>query len=329
MALAIGPLIGGIIVDNLNWNWIFFVNVPVGVLGVIVARLVIEESRDTSSEQSIDFPGLVTSGLGLLALCYALIEGNRHGWASAEIIGLFVASVVFLAGFVLVEMHQRLPMLDLSLFKIPSFTGANSVAMMVSLGMFGVFFYVSLYVQNILGYSPTKAGATFLPMTLLIIVIAPIAGNLSDTIGSRWLMGAGMTLLGISSLLYLRVGVHTTFWGLLPQLLVGGVGMAMTMSPMTSAAMASVPIDKAGVGSGVLNSFRQVGGSLGIALMGAILASYVHPGDRSPQDFVNGLHAALATSAAIAFGAALVAFLLVRPTTQRSEAQVAAERLAA
>jgi predicted MFS family arabinose efflux permease len=290
---------------------------------------VIHESRDTSTEQSIDFPGLVTSGLGLLALCYALIEGNSLGWASAEVVGLFVAAVVLLAAFVLVEHHQRLPMLDLTLFRNSSFTGANTVAMMVSLGMFGVFFYVSLYVQNILGYSPTKAGAIFLPMTLLIILIAPVAGNLSDTIGSRWLMGTGMTLLGTSSLLYLRVGVHTTFWGLLPQLLVGGVGMAMTMSPMTSAAMASVPIDKAGVGSGVLNSFRQVGGSLGIALMGAILASYVHPGDRSPADFVSGLHAALFTSAMIAFGAAVVALVLVKPTTRRSEAHVAAERLAA
>jgi EmrB/QacA subfamily drug resistance transporter len=329
MALAIGPLIGGLIVDNLNWNWIFFVNVPVGVLGILVARLVINESRDSSTEQSIDFPGLVTSGLGLLALCYALIEGNSLGWASGEVIGLFVASVALLAGFVLVEYRQRLPMLDLSLFRNSSFTGANLVAMLVSLGMFGVFFYVSLYVQNILHYSPTKAGATFLPMTILIILIAPIAGNLSDTIGSRWLMGAGMTLLGVSSLLYLRVGLHTTFWGLLPQLLVGGVGMAMVMSPMTSAAMASVPIDKAGVGSGVLNSFRQVGGSLGIALMGAILASYVHPGIPSPQDFVNGLHAALFTSAMIAFGGALVAVLLVKPVSQRRETALAAERLAA
>jgi predicted MFS family arabinose efflux permease len=299
------------------------------VLGCVVARPVIPVPRDTSTEQSIDFPGLVTSGLGLLALCYALIEGNSLGWASAEVVGLFVAAVVLLAAFVLVEHHQRLPMLDLTLFRNSSFTGANTVAMMVSLGMFGVFFYVSLYVQNILGYSPTKAGAIFLPMTLLIILIAPVAGNLSDTIGSRWLMGTGMTLLGTSSLLYLRVGVHTTFWGLLPQLLVGGVGMAMTMSPMTSAAMASVPIDKAGVGSGVLNSFRQVGGSLGIALMGAILASYVHPGDRSPADFVSGLHAALFTSAMIAFGAAVVALVLVKPTTRRSEAHVAAERLAA
>jgi MFS family permease len=222
-------------------------------------------------------------------------------------------------------------MLDLSLFRISSFAGSNVVALLVSLGMFGVFFFVSLYVQNILGYSPTKAGATFLPMTLLIVVIAPIAGNLSDRLGSRWLMGAGMTLLGIGGLLYQRIGVHTSYWVLLPPMLVGGIGMAMTMSPMTSAAMASVPIDKAGVGSGVLNSFRQVGGSLGIALMGAILASYVQPHVVPPQaaqNFVDGLHAALITSACIAFAAALVAVVMVKPS-RRGEQRLAAEQIAA
>jgi EmrB/QacA subfamily drug resistance transporter len=315
LALAIGPLCGGLIVDNINWHWIFYVNVPVGILGVVVAQVVISESRDTSHEQSIDLPGLVTSGLSLLALSYALIEGNKHGWGSAEIVGLFVASAVLLAAFIVLELRRRLPMFDLSLFKIGAFTGANLVAMLVSLGMFGVFFFISLYVQNILGYSPTKAGAIFLPMTLLIIVVAPVAGRLSDRVGSRWLMGAGMTLVGISLLLYQRVGLHTGFFGLLPQMLLGGIGMAMTMSPMTSAAMGAVPVDKAGVGSGVLNSFRQVGGSLGIALMGAILLAYQHPTRSRPeaaQQFVNGLHAALLVSAAITFAAALVAVLTVR-----------------
>jgi EmrB/QacA subfamily drug resistance transporter len=314
MALSIGPLLGGLIVDNLNWNWIFFVNVPVGIVAIVVSYLVIRESRDTSAEQSIDFPGLVTSGLGLLALCYALIEGNNHGWGSPEIIGLFVASVALLGLFVLVEHRQRLPMLDLSLFRNSTFAGANIVAMLVTLGMFGVFFFVSLYVQNILGYSPTKAGATFLPMTILIVLIAPLAGSWSDKIGSRWLMGAGMFLLGIGSLLWQRIGVHSSYWVLLPPMLIGGVGMAMTMSPMTSAAMQSVPTDKAGVGSGVLNSFRQVGGSLGIALMGAILASYVTPHATRPeaaQNFVDGLHAALITSACIAFAASAVAVVMV------------------
>jgi EmrB/QacA subfamily drug resistance transporter len=327
LALSIGPLLGGLIVDHLSWHWVFYVNVPVGALALVVSQLVIRESRDTSHEQKIDIPGLLTSGLGLLALCYALIESNRHGWASPEIIGLFVASAVLLVGFVLVERHQRLPMLDLSLFRIPSFVGANLVALLVSLGMFGVFLFVSLYVQDVLGYTPTQAGAAFLPMTLLIIVVAPIAGQWSDRIGSRWLMGIGMTLLGISGLLYQLIGVDTSYWHLLPAMLVGGVGIAMTMSPMTSAAMASVPPDKAGVGSGVLNSFRQVGGSLGIAVMGAIVASYTIPGQTGPQaavNYVDGLHAALIVSALISFAAAVVAVTLVR-TTPREEQHVVAE----
>jgi EmrB/QacA subfamily drug resistance transporter len=315
MALAIGPLVGGLIVENINWNWIFFINVPVGALGIVVSRLVIKESRDTSHEQSVDLPGLVASGAGLFALSYALIEGNRKGWTSPEILGLFAGAAVLLVAFVLLEKHQRLPMLDLELFRIPSFVGANLVALLVSLGMFGVFFFVSLYVQNILGYSPTKAGAIFLPMTALIILVAPQAGKASDRIGGRWLMGGGMTLLSISLLLYQRVGLHSTFWTLLPAMILGGVGMATTMSPMTSAAMGAVPVDKAGVGSGVLNSFRQVGGSLGIAVMGAIVASYLHHPTHGPaaaQDYVNGLHAGFAVGAAITFAAAAVAVVMVR-----------------
>jgi EmrB/QacA subfamily drug resistance transporter len=330
MALAIGPLVGGLIVDNINWNWIFFINVPVGVVGIVVSQLVIKESRDTSHEQSIDLPGLITSSAGLFALTYGLIEGNRHGWTSPEIVGLFSAAAVLLVAFVVVEHRQRLPMLDLSLFRIGSFTGSNIVAMLVSLGMFGVFFFVSLYIQNILGWTPTQAGASFLPMTILIILIAPIAGKMSDRVGSRWLMGGGMTLVSISLLLYQRVGLHSTFWTLLPAMLLGGVGMALTMSPMTAAAMSSVPVDKAGVGSGVLNSFRQLGGSLGIALMGAILASYVTAPVGSPasaQQFVDGLHAALLVAAAITFAAAIVAVVLVRtrPEVERAHlAEVAA-----
>jgi EmrB/QacA subfamily drug resistance transporter len=317
LALAIGPLVGGVIVENINWNWIFFINVPVGILGIVCSRIFINESRDTSHEQSLDLPGLATSALGLFALSYALIEGNDKGWTSPEIIVCFVAAVVLLVAFVLLELYQRLPMLDLSLFKIGSFSGANTVAMLVSMGMFGVFFFVSLYIQNILGYSATQAGAMFLPMTVLIIVIAPIAGRLSDRIGPRWLMAGGMAIVGVSLLLYQRATVSSTFWTLLPAMVLGGVGMAMTMSPMTAAAMGSVPVDKAGVGSGVLNSFRQVGGSLGIALMGAILASYLHHSPRTDPvaaaaDYVNGMHAALAVSAAISFAAAIVAVVTVK-----------------
>ena len=315
LALAIGPLGGGLITEHINWNWIFFINIPIGALAIVVSQLVIRESRDTSVEQSIDAPGLITSGAGLFFLSYALVEGNRHGWTSPEILSFFALGFAVLSAFVVLQQRRRLPLLDLSLFRIGAFTGANIVAMLVSLSMFGVFFFVTLYVQNILHYSPAKAGATFLPMVLLIIFIAPIAGRLSDRIGSRWLMGGGMTLLGISLLLYERVTVHSSFWTLLPPMLVGGFGMAMTMSPMTSAAMGAVPVDKAGVGSGVLNSFRQVGGSLGIALMGAIVGSYIHPNARglpAAQDYVDGLHAGFEVGAAITFVAAIVAIVLVR-----------------
>jgi EmrB/QacA subfamily drug resistance transporter len=315
LALAIGPLAGGLITENLNWNWIFFVNVPVGALGIVVSQLVIRESRDMSREQSIDLPGLVTSVGFLFSLSYALIEGNDRGWTSAEILGLFAAAAVLLVAFILFELHQRLPMLDLSLFRNGAFVGANLVAMLVSLAMFGVFFFVSIYIQGILGYSATQAGAMFLPMTILIILIAPIAGRFSDRVGSRWLMGGGMALVGVSLLLYQRVSIHSDFWTLLPAMVLGGVGMACTMSPMTAAAMGAVPVDKAGVGSGVLNSFRQVGGSLGIALIGAIVASFIHHPQHSlagAQDYVNGLHAGLAVSAAISFAAAIVAVVTVR-----------------
>ena len=315
MALAIGPLVGGLLTEHVNWNWIFYVNVPVGLLGLAVARLAIDESRDTSKVQRLDFPGLATSALALFSLTYGLTEGNTYGWSSARIAGSFAVAVASFAAFIVLELRQRVPMLDLSLFRDRTFAGANVIAMMVSLAMFGVFFFVSLFVQQILHYSPVQAGAIFLPMTILIVIVAPVAGRLSDRIGSRWLLGTGMTLLGISLLLYARMEPGWNFWNLLPEMVIGGLGMAITMTPMTAAAMSAVPVDKAGVGSAVLNTFRQVGGSLGIALMGAILALYTTAPLRSPQhigQFVNGLHHALLVSAGIAFAGALIGIGTVR-----------------
>src|SRR6266511_2247045 len=190
MALAIGPITGGLLAEYAHWSWIFFINVPIGVLAVVVARVVIKESKDTSAEQRLDLPGLLSSGVALFALTYALIEANSKGWGSTEILALFAVAVVGFAVFILLERRQRVPMLDISLFRNPTFAGANSTMLLVALAMFGVFFFVSLYVQGILGYSPVRAGAAFLPMTLSIIFVAPVAGRLSDKVGSRWLMGA-------------------------------------------------------------------------------------------------------------------------------------------
>jgi EmrB/QacA subfamily drug resistance transporter len=312
LALAIGPLIGGLLTEHINWNWIFFVNVPVGILAIVVSLLVIRESKDESAEQRLDFPGLLTSAVGLFALTFGLIEANNHGWTSPLIIGSFVVAVVGLAAFVLLELHQRLPMLDLSLFRNGTFAGANIVILLVALAMFGVFFFVSIYMQTILGYSAVQAGAAFLPMTVMVILVAPIAGKASDRIGSRWLMTVGMTLLSVQLIYLSRLGLTATFWDLLPGFLIGGIGMAMTMTPSAAAAVRSVPVDKSGVGSAVLNAFRQVGGSVGIALMGAIFA-HEAAGRTTPEAFIDGFSVALVVAGIIAFSGAIVAAVLVRP----------------
>src|SRR6266508_3337235 len=315
MALAIGPLVGGLITQYIDWSWIFFINVPVGILGIVVARLVIDESRDTSHEQRLDLPGLVTSAVGLFGLTYGLIETNDHAWGSARVLTLFAIAVVALTTFVLLELHQRLPMLDLSLFRDPGFSGANTVMFLIGLAMFGIFFYNSLFLQRVLGYGAIKTGATFLPMTVLIMLVAPVAGKLSDRIGPRWLMGAGMTFLTGSLLLFGTLDAQSSWWAILPGLLVGGVGMAVTMAPTTAAAMASVPVDKAGVGSAVINSMRQVGGSLGIAVMGALVATTVSVTPFDPRyatEFVPGYHRALHVGAAILLVGAAIAVLTVR-----------------
>ena len=320
LALAIGPLVGGLLTEHLSWHWIFFINVPVGVVAIAASLMLITESKD-ETHVSLDLPGLGTSALGLFALTYGLIEANTYGWTSARIVGSFVVAVVALASFVMIERRSRFPMLDLSLFRSGTYTGANLTMLLVALAMFGVFFFVSLYMQNILGYSAVQAGAAFLPMTLLIILVAPIAGKTSDRFGSRWLMTIGMVLLGIQLLYFSQLSATSSFWNLLPGFILGGFGMAMAMTPTAAAATRAVPVQKAGVGSAVLNAMRQVGGSIGIALMGAIVADQVtkRPG---VEGFMAGFERALIVAAVFAFVGSIVAFALVRQETEQAAAPV-------
>ena len=310
-ALAIGPLVGGLLTEHAGWSSIFYVNVPIAAVAIAASFLLIDESRDRSQEQRLDLPGLLTSALGLFSLTYALIEANDHGWTSPRIVGAFALAAVSLGAFIVLEQRQRLPMLDLSLFRNGTFAGANTVVLLVTLAMFGIFFFISLYMQNILGYSAVQAGAAFLPLTLLVVFVAPLAGRLSDLIGSRALMATGMTLVAIQLLYFSRLGVHESYWMLVPGMLLGGVGMPLVMTPASAAALSGVPVDKSGVGSAVLNSSRQVGGSLGIALMGSIMAHEIG-GSRAPEPFVHGLSVALLVAAGIAVAGAVVALTTIR-----------------
>jgi len=324
LALALGPLVGGLLTEHISWSWIFFVNVPIGLVAIVASVILIPESKDESAEQRLDLPGLLTSGIGLFALSYGLIEANTYGWTSARILGAFVVAVAMLVAFVLLERHQRIPMLDLKLFKNSTFTGANLSVLLVALAMFGVFFFLSLYMQGVLGYSAVQAGAAFLPMTILIMLVAPIAGRSTDRFGSRGLITVGMILLAGQLLYFSRLGVHESYWRIFPGMIIGGFRMATVMTPSAAAAVRALPVDKSGVGSAVLNASRQVGGSTGIALMGAIMAHRIGELQgpavfQAKEVFVDALSTTLTVAALIALVGAVVSFALIRAHDREPE----------
>jgi MFS family permease len=212
---------------------------------------------------------------GLTALVLALVEGNSWGWGSTQVVGLVAVALVALPIFVAVENRVKAPMVQFDLLSDRNFLGAVVVALVISFAMLGVFFFLALYMQDILGYTPLEAGIRFLPSTLMIVTVAPIAGRLSDRFGPRWLIGGGLLLVSASLFTFSRIAVDSGYIDLLPGFMLLGIGIAMTMSPMTSAAMNAVPVQKAGIASGVLSMFRMVGGSLGVAVTGAIFQGLV------------------------------------------------------
>ena len=273
LALAIGPVLGGFLTESVSWRAIFFLNLPVAVGAVAVTLFAAHESRDETVERRIDIPGVATLTSGLTALVLALIEGNHWGWGSPGILGLFALAAAALVAFVVIEMRARVPMVDFTFFRSRSFLGANVVAFVVSFAMLAMFFFLALYMQNILGYSPLQAGVRFLPSTIVIMFVGPLAGRLTDRIGPRPLIVTGLLIVSASMLWQSQVDVDTGYTYLLPAFVAMGFGIALVMSPMSTAAMNAVDPSKAGVASGTLSMSRMVGGTFGVAAIGALVAA--------------------------------------------------------
>jgi EmrB/QacA subfamily drug resistance transporter len=312
LALAIGPLLGGFLTEHVGWEAIFFINVPVGVGAVLAALFAVRESRDETVGREVDYAGVALLTAGLTALVLALVEGNSWGWGSPAIVSLIAGSVVLLAAFVAVERRVRAPMVEFGLFANRTFIGAVSVAFVVTFAMLGMFFFLALYMQNILGYSPLEAGVRFLPTTLMVMVVAPIAGRLSDRIGPRWPIVAGLSLTTASLFMFTQIGAGTTYTDLLPAFILMGIGVALTMSPMSTAAMNAVSTAKAGIASGILSMFRMVGGTFGVAAIGAIFQSEAGSALAPNRDaFITALSHAMWLSTAVAAAGVVIAFTLI------------------
>ena len=274
LALAVGPIVGGFLVEHVSWQSIFFVNIPVGAVAITMTYLVVRESRDEHPSRRIDPPGLVTGTAGLFFLVYALIEGNNRGWTDPLILGSFALAGVVLTAFFVIEARSESPMLPLSFFKIRTFAAANVVAACVFFALFGTVFFLTLYFQDVNGYSPVGAGIRLFPFPLMILLIAPVAGRLSDRYGSRWFMTAGPLCSAIGLTLLLRTQPDSSYFSVIfPGQIIWGIGMALTMAPMTAAVMASVPVRNAGIASATTNTSREIGGVFGVALLGAIVTS--------------------------------------------------------
>jgi EmrB/QacA subfamily drug resistance transporter len=317
-AVAIGPLAGGVLTSWLSWRWIFLVNIPIGVIAVLLGLRRLQESSDPEHSRLDPF-GLVTLTAGLFCLILALIEGNDHGWTSPFILALLVAGGVILGVFVWSQAQDRASMIDLALFRRPAFVGAQITAFAISSSMFAMFLYLTLYLQNVLGLSPLATGLRFLPLSAVSFFAAPLAGRLSATLPIRALLGFGLALNALAMLLMSRVSADSHWTVLLPGFLIGGVGIGFVNAPLATTAVSTVRVERAGMASGINNTFRQIGIATGIAALGAIFESVTgthqssaHPSPAARVAFVHGLHDILLVGAGVAAVGALLALSLVR-----------------
>jgi EmrB/QacA subfamily drug resistance transporter len=273
-SVAVGPLVGGLLTETLGWEWIFYINVPIGIFALVVTLLRVPVAHQRTDAR-IDWIGVVLWTGALFLLVLALIRGNDAGWSSAQIVGMLVGSAVLLVVFVFVERAQEHPMFELSLFRIPTFTGGAIVAFTLAASMFAMFLYLTLYLQNVLQLSPLETGVRFLPLSMLSFVVAAVAGPLSERLPVRLFLGGGLVIVGVALLLMYGLTIHSEWTALLPGFCVAGIGIGLVNPPLASTAVGVVEPKMAGMGSGISNTFRQVGIATGIAALGAILQARV------------------------------------------------------
>ncbi|HEU4392822.1 MAG TPA: MFS transporter [Solirubrobacterales bacterium] len=309
-ALAIGPLVGGLLTDELSWRWIFLVNLPLGALLSWLTLRSLPESRD-ERPRPLDLAGMTTFAAACFLATYGLIRGNEDGWGSLPIAGSLIGAAVLLVAFVAVELRSPAPMLPLSLFRIPAFSGTALVAFAQSVALYPLILFLAIYLQSGLGFSPTETGLRILPLTLVLVVVAPISGRLSGRWPLRVPLTTGLVLIGTGLLLMRSIDAGSDWTVLLPGLLVGGLAIGI-ISPALAAAMVSVlPVERSGLASGINNTFRQLGIALGIAGLGAIFEHRAGQALDPRTGIVDGLQAVLAVAAAIAFLAAALAWPLL------------------
>ena len=301
---AVGLVLGGALTQSLSWRWIFFVNVPVGILTFLAALRIVPESKDEHVHQGYDLAGAITVTGGLMVLVYGLVHSASHGWGSGQTIVSFIAAAVLLTAFVLIEQRSSEPLVRLSIFRVRSLLTANVAMFLAFSGMFAMFFFNSLYIQKVLGFGPLKAGVSFLPFTAGVMLSAGLASSLAPRLGVKPVAAVGMVLTVVGMVLFARMPVGGSYaTDVLPGMIIGSLGMGAIFMPLTLVATTGLEDEDQGLASGLFNTSQQVGGALGLAILSTIAASHTHGVSADTQ--VHGFHYAFA-GAGVLVGLALV-----------------------